>query len=70
MGGWDVSTIVPRLEEGSLVTIPRVFADFVITEYGIAQLAGKTHRERAEALIAIAHPDHRDPLRDAAEEIF
>lgn len=65
----DMSTIVPHLEEGSLVTIPRVFADFVITEYGIAQLAGKTHHERAEALIAIAHPDFRDTLREAAESI-
>jgi len=66
----SVSTIVPRLEEGSLVTIPRAFADFVITEYGIAQLSGKTHRERAEALIAIAHPDFRDSLSEAAREII
>ena len=65
----DISTIVPHLEEGSLVTIPRPFADFVITEYGIAQLAGKTHRGRAEALVAIAHPDFRDELRDAAKGI-
>jgi 4-hydroxybutyrate CoA-transferase len=64
-----ISTIVPHLEEGSLVSIPRSFADFVITEYGIAQLSGKTHRARAEALIAIAHPDFRDELRDAAKEI-
>ena len=66
----EISTIVPRLEEGSLVTIPRVFADFVITEYGIAQLSGRTHRQRAEALIAIAHPDFRDTLREAAKEII
>lgn len=66
----SVSTVVPHLEEGSLVTIPRVFADYVITEWGIAQLAGKTHRERAEALVRIAHPDFRDTLKDAAKDIF
>jgi len=65
-----ISTIVPHLEGGSLVTIPRVFADFVVTEHGIAQLAGKTHRERAEALTAVAHPDFRDTLADAAKEII
>lgn len=54
-----VSTIVPFLDHGSMVTIPRTFADMVITEYGIADLAGKTHRERAEALLRIAHPDFR-----------
>ncbi|MEE8398839.1 MAG: acetyl-CoA hydrolase/transferase C-terminal domain-containing protein [Desulfobacterales bacterium] len=64
-----VSTIVPHLEEGSLVSIPRVFADYVITEWGIAQLAGRTHRERAKALIQIAHPDFRDALEDAAKDI-
>jgi acyl-CoA hydrolase len=64
------STIVPQLPEGSLVTIPRQFADYVVTEYGIASLAGKSHRERAEELIAIAHPDHRAELREAARKLF
>lgn len=43
-------TIVPQLDEGSLVTIPRHFADMVITEWGIARLAGKSHRERTAEL--------------------
>lgn len=68
MGG--VSTIVPQLDEGSLVTIPRHFADTIITEYGVANLLDKTHRERAEELINIAHPDHRDFLRDEAKKLL
>ena len=64
------STVIPHLPEGSLVTIPRQFADYVVTEYGIASLAGKSHRERANELIAIAHPDHRGDLRKAAKEMF
>ena len=64
------STIVPQMPEGSLVTIPRQFADYVVTEYGIASLAGKSHRERAEELIAIAHPDFRDELRKEARKMF
>ncbi len=64
------STIVPRLPEGSLVTIPRQFADYVVTEYGTASLAGKSHRERANELIAIAHPDHRPELKKEARKMF
>ncbi len=65
-----VSRIVARLEAGALVTIPRFFADTVITEYGIARLLGKNHRERAAELIAVAHPDFRLELRRAAQEMF
>ena len=68
MGG--VSTIVPQLEEGALVTIPRQFADTIVTEYGVANLLDKTHRERAEELINVAHPDHRDYLKDEAKRLF
>ena len=64
------STVVPQLAERSLVTVPRQFADYVVTEYGIASLAGKSHRERAEELINIAHPDHRQDLRKAARKLF
>jgi len=64
------STIVPQMSEGSLVTIPRQFADYVVTEYGIASLAGKSHRERAEELIAIAHPDFRAELKKEALKLF
>ncbi len=68
LGG--ISTIVPHLEEGSLVTIPRHFADTIITEYGVARLLDKTHKERAEELINVAHPDHQDYLREQARELF
>jgi 4-hydroxybutyrate CoA-transferase len=68
MGG--VSTIVPMLDEGALVTIPRQFADTIVTEFGVARLLDKTHRERAEELINVAHPDHRDFLREEAKKLF
>ena len=64
------STIVPQMPEGSLVTIPRQFADYVVTEHGIASLAGKSHKERANELVAIAHPDFRDELRKEARKMF
>ena len=66
----SVSRIVPQLEEGAIVTIPRTFADIVITEYGVAQLMGKSNRQRAEELISIAHPDFRGELRRAAERMM
>jgi 4-hydroxybutyrate CoA-transferase len=65
-----ISRIVPQLEAGALVTVPRYFADTVVTEFGIARLLGKNHRERAAELIAIAHPDHRGELREAASRLF
>ena len=69
MGG-AISRIVPQLEAGALVTIPRYFADTIVTEYGIARLLGKNHRERAHELIAVAHPDHRPELREATLRLF
>jgi 4-hydroxybutyrate CoA-transferase len=69
MGG-GVSRIVAQMDAGSLVTIPRFYADTVITEYGIARLWGKNHRQRAEELIAVAHPDHRDELREQARALW
>jgi 4-hydroxybutyrate CoA-transferase len=65
-----VSRIVPELEAGSIVTVPRFFADIIITEHGIARLLGKNHRDRAEELVAIAHPDHRPELRKAITRLF
>ncbi len=62
-----VSRIVPQLGQGQVVTTLKNTVDKVATEFGIAELRGRTIRERANALIAIAHPDHRDRLRhDAA----
>ena len=65
-----VSRIVPMHEAGSIVTIPRFFADTVITEYGVARLWGKNHRQRAAELIAVAHPDHRAELKREAERLL
>jgi 4-hydroxybutyrate CoA-transferase len=61
-----VSRIVPQHEPGSVITVPRFFADTVVTEYGIARLWGKNHRQRAAELVAVAHPDFREDLRKAA----
>ena len=57
-----VSRIVPLITEGSAVTTPRNDVNYVVTEYGIAQLKGKTLKERAKALIMIAHPAFRPHL--------
>jgi acyl-CoA hydrolase len=60
------SRIVPTLPEGSVVSTPRHHTGVVITEYGSADLSGRTVRERAVALAEIAHPDFRDGLRERA----
>ena len=69
MGG-AVSSIVPKFEAGDVVTIPRYFTDYIVTEYGIARLMGKSFRQRAEELIAIAHRDFRAELRMQAQKLF
>ena len=63
------SRIVPQLPAGDVVTTPKNTIDKVVTEYGVAELRGRSIRERAEALIAISHPDHRDRLTEAAEAV-
>lgn len=57
-----VSRIVKRLDPDAVVTTPRTLADRIVTEYGQAELAGRTLGERARALRAIAHPDFREEL--------
>lgn len=64
------SNIVPRFEEGQVVTVPREISDTVVTEFGIARLLGKTVRQRAEELISVAHPDFRAELRKAMRTFF
>jgi acyl-CoA hydrolase len=61
------SRIVPWFGAGAVITTPRHQVDVIITEYGTAELEGKTVRERGEALAAIAHPQFRDELLAAAE---
>jgi acyl-CoA hydrolase len=68
VGGKAMSRIVDRFRAGTIVTTPRHQLDTVITEHGIAELRGRTVRERARALAAIAHPDHRDDLLASAEQ--
>jgi 4-hydroxybutyrate CoA-transferase len=61
---------VPLIDEGAAVTTPRTDIHFIITEYGIAELYGRTVKQRAEALIAIAHPDFREELSKRFHERF
>jgi acyl-CoA hydrolase len=63
-----VSRITPMLQPGAGVVTTRAHARTVVTEYGIAELHGRTVGERASALIAIAHPDFRDELMHRAHE--
>jgi acyl-CoA hydrolase len=64
--GGTVSRIVGRLAAGAAVTSPRFLADWVVTEHGAARLRGLGERERATALIAVAHPRFREELERAA----
>lgn len=63
------SRIVPQLPAGDVVTTPKNTIDKVVTEWGVAELRGRTIRERTKALIAIAHPDHRDDLTAKAKAL-
>jgi len=65
-----VSKIVAMLDEGAAVTTLRTDVDYVVTEYGIAALKGRTLRERARALINITHPDFKKELIAVYEERF
>ncbi len=67
IGGEVRSRIVPWFEAGAVITTPRHQVDVIVTEHGAAELQGKTVHQRGEALAAIAHPDFRDGLREAAE---
>lgn len=61
-----VSKIVPWFEPGTVVTTSRVDVDYVVTEYGVACLQGRSIRERVQELINIAHPNFRDYLHSEA----
>ena len=65
-----ISRIKPILDPGTIVTVPRIMADYVITEYGIARMKGKTQRQRAMEMISIAHPDFREELKKEAEKLY
>ena len=64
-----LSRIVPSLSPGTHATTSKNDVNYVVTEYGVAQLRGKSAKQRAQALIAIAHPDFRASLREAANKM-
>ena len=57
-----ISRIVPALKPGAGVVTTRAHIHYVVTEYGVANLYGKTIQERVKALVEIAHPDHRESI--------
>ncbi len=59
-----VSRIVPQIDSGATVTVPRHLADHVVTEFGVAQLKGRTIAQRSAALRSITHPDFQAELSD------
>jgi 4-hydroxybutyrate CoA-transferase len=67
--GGTLSRLVPTLREGAGVVTTRAHARTIVTEYGVAELFGRSLRERAAALIAIAHPDHREQLSAEARRL-
>lgn len=62
------SRILPIFTAGDVITTPRSQTHYLVTEYGVAEIAGKTTWERAEAIVGLAHPDFREELIAAAEE--
>lgn len=65
-----VSRIVPALYEGTAVTTTRNEVDYIVTEYGIAKLSGKTNLERLKAIVSISHPDFRDEIMARAKKLY
>ena len=66
----SLSRIVAQHGAGAVITTSRNDVDTVVTEYGVAHLRGKTIRQRAQSLIAIAHPDFRAELREQYRAAF
>ena len=69
-GAAHVTRIVAALGAGTAVTVPRTFVDYVVTEHGIAELRGKSIRERVGAILEIAHPEFREELRAQARTLY
>ena len=65
-----VSRIVPHIAEGSGVVTSRGHVHYVVTEWGVGNLFGKNIYQRIEALINIAHPNHRKWLKETAEKLY
>jgi acyl-CoA hydrolase len=69
LNGQLTSRITAQFAAGTIITTPRHQLDIVITEFGAAEVAGLTAKERAHALAGIAHPQFRDALHDSAERV-
>jgi acyl-CoA hydrolase len=67
--GDTISRIVPTLTPGTHVSTSKNDINYVVTEYGVAQLRGKTAKQRARSLIAISHPNFRAELSEAAKRM-
>jgi acetyl-CoA hydrolase len=67
--GTKVSKIVPMLKQGAGVVTSRNHVRYVVTEYGVASLYGKSIRQRTQALINIAHPEFREQITRQAREL-
>ena len=65
-----ISRIAPSLKVGAGVVTTRAHVHYIVTEYGVADLYGKSLAQRAKALIEIAHPDHRESLERDARQLF
>jgi 4-hydroxybutyrate CoA-transferase len=64
-----ISRIVPTFDAGTVVTTPRHFVDYVVTEFGVASLFGKSLQQRVAALAEVAHPMYRDQLLDEGRRL-
>ena len=69
VGGQLKSRIIASMTPHSVVTTPRHLAGVIVTEYGSADLRGLSVRERAQAMVSIAHPDFRDELSACADSL-
>jgi len=68
--GGGVSRVVPRLGSDAVITTPRMDTHYLVTEYGVANVKGKSTRERALDIIGLAHPTFRDELLREAERMY
>jgi itaconate CoA-transferase len=66
----EISRVVGRLDAGTMVTTPRMDTHYLVTEFGVTNLKGKSTRERALAVIGLAHPGFRDELLRGAEDMY
>jgi acyl-CoA hydrolase len=67
--GEKKSRVVPTLEPGTTITVPRTFVNYVVTEHGIATLGGKSLKGRAQEMISVADPDFRPELQREAKRL-